>query len=59
MSDRDELVIDTDGDGMTIELDADSELGKRIAWHAGHRGESPDEFLKEAVREQLDDEVSR
>jgi hypothetical protein len=55
-----DLVVETDGDGMTIEIDPESELGKRVAWHAGHNAEDPDEFLKEAVREQLDDdEVSR
>jgi hypothetical protein len=60
MSDHDDITVETDGDGMDVHVDLDSELGKKLAWHAGHRGEDPEEFLKEAVREQLeDDEVSR
>jgi hypothetical protein len=34
-----------DGEGMTVRVAPDSELGERLARHAGHRGESPDELL--------------
>lgn len=42
-----------DGDGMTVGLDPDTELVERIMWHAGHRGESPEEFLENAIEEEL------
>jgi hypothetical protein len=44
-----------DGDGMTVRLDPESELGERLTWLAGHRGESPDALLADAIREQLDE----
>jgi hypothetical protein len=43
-----------DGEGMTVHVDPERELGERLAWHAGHRGESPDELLADAIREHLD-----
>jgi predicted transcriptional regulator len=50
------VVCVEDGDGLTIHVDAESELGERLTWYAGHRGESPEALLADAIREQIERE---
>lgn len=40
-----------DGDGLLVHVDPDSELGELLTWHAGHRAESPDDLLADAIEE--------
>ena len=42
-----------DGDGLTVRVDPESELGELLTWYAGHRGESPDDVLADAIRERI------
>ena len=42
------------GDGLTVHVDPESELGERLTWIAGHRGESPEALLADAIREHAD-----
>lgn len=51
-----ECVEDDDGEGMTVRVDPDTELGERIAWAAGHHGETPAEFVREAAQEFIDEQ---
>ena len=41
--------------GLAVHLDPESELGERLRWLAGHRGESPETLLADAIRERADE----
>lgn len=43
-----------DGDGMTVHVDTTTEFGEKLDWIAGHHGESPEEYLRQAIEEYAD-----
>jgi hypothetical protein len=46
-------IVTPEGD-WRLSVDTDTEFGEQLAWIAGHRGQSPEELLRETIEEFAD-----